>query len=77
MMLTDILVCVLTLFEVYGGLKGQKLVENKPKLAHVPPKFRKRNFGACILCLDIINEYISSYMIETDIEACFPICFGV
>ena len=51
MMLTDILVCVLTLVEVYGVLKGQKLVENKPKLADVPPKFRKRNFGASHIVL--------------------------
>ena len=47
-MVTDVLICVLTSLEVYGG---KKLVENKPKLAHFPWKSRKRNFGASQIVL--------------------------
>ena len=46
MMVTNVLICVLAFFEVYGGLQGQRLVDNKPKLPDHTPKSRKRNFDA-------------------------------
>ena len=59
----DIQICVLNSLEVYGGLHGQKVVKNKPKMV------------ARTFCRDIHHDYLWSYRIETDIIACVLICF--
>ena len=69
------------LFDLFWGTWGGWLwwAKNLLKIIQNPsPKnSEKATLVPRILCLDILNEYISSYMIETDIKACFPICFGV
>ena len=52
MMETDMPVCVLTCFGVYGDVQGQKLVKNKPKIAAFAPKSRKSNLVPRY-CVDI------------------------
>ena len=50
MMKTDMPVCVLTCFGVYGDVQGQKLVKNKPKIADFAPQIPKIQSGALVLC---------------------------
>ena len=50
-MISDILICVLTSFEIYGGLEGQNLVRNKPKQLILSQKFGKPILGAFYIVL--------------------------
>ena len=77
MMETDMPVCVLTCFGVYGGLQGQKLVKNKPKIADLAHQIPTIQSGASLLCWDIPNDYLWSYMMETDMPVCVLNCFRV
>ena len=45
-------VCVLTCFGVCGGVQGQNLVKNKPKIADFAP-----NPENLIWCLDIVLRH--------------------
>ena len=74
---TDVTVCVLTFLDVYIGFEDQKLVKNKQKIADFATKILNFNCVALILCWDISNDFIMSYMIETDVSVCVLIGLDV
>ena len=54
------------------------MVKNKQKIADfVPLKSWKFNSVALILCWDISNDFLMSYMIETDVSVCVLIGLDV
>ena len=54
------------------------MVKNKQKIADfTPPKSWKFNCVALILCWDISNDFLMSYMIETDVQVCVLICLDI
>ena len=75
---TDVPVCVLIGLDVYVGFQDQRLVKNKQKTADsVPLKSWKFNTVALILCWDTSNDFLMSYMVETDVPVCVLICLDV
>ena len=52
---TDMPLCVLTCFMVYGGLQGQKMIKNKPKIADFAPKSLKSNL-VHLYCAVIVDK---------------------
>ena len=77
MMETDVPVCVLICLDVYVSFQDPKLVKNKQKITDFTPKSWKFNCVALILCWDISNDFLMSYMIETDVPVCVLICLDV
>ena len=78
MMENDEPVSVLIYLDVYYGRQDRKLVKDKQKIADsVPLKSWKFNSVALILCWDISNDFLMSYMIETDVPVCVLICLDV
>ena len=67
---TDIQACILTCVRVHGDLQDLKLVKNKPIMPILAPSILNIQSGAAILSQDIFNDYLWSYMIETDMPAC-------
>ena len=74
---TDISVCFLTCLGVNGGLQGQKLVEDEPKLLILLRTIPNIQCGPSILCQDIFNDYNMTYIIETDMSVGVLNCFSV
>ena len=57
---------------------GQKIGKNVQKIAaFVTLIFWKFNSVVLILCWDISNDFLMSYMIETDVPLCVLICLDV
>ena len=78
MMETDEPVSVLICLEAYYGRQDRKLAKDKQKIADfVPLKSWKFNSVALILCWDISNDFLMSYMIETDVPVCVLTCLDV
>ena len=68
----------LTYYEVHGDIQGPHLVKKYPKyMLNLPTRILNIQFGASILCRDIFNDYLGSYMIETDMTVCILTCFRV
>ena len=66
------------LFRCLSWSAGQKIGKNVQKIAaFVPLKSWKFNSVALILCWDISNDFLMSYMIETDVPVCVLICVDV
>ena len=77
---TDVPVCVLICLDVYLGLQKQKLVTNKQKIANFAPSPQKiLEIPFCCLNFlpNISNDFLMSYMIETDVAVCVLICLDV
>ena len=74
---TDVPVCVLICLDVNVGFQDQILVKIRKKWPIWPPKFQKSILGALILCWDIANDSLRSYMIETDLPVCVLIFLDV
>ena len=77
MMEPDLPVCVLICYDVYLGLQKQKLVTNKQKIANFAPKILKIPFCCLNFLPNISNDFLMSYMIETDVAVCVLICLDV
>ena len=63
MVVADILKCLLTSFEVDGGLQCQRLFKNMPMIAILAPKTKNANLVPLLLCCSISNDYLGLYMI--------------
>ena len=74
---TDMPVYVLTCFRVYSDLQDKKLVKNMPKIQILSPWNRNHQSGSWILCWDIFNDHLCSYMIDTDMRECILSCVRV
>ena len=78
MMETDIPVCIVTCFGIYGGFQGQKLVKINQNITDFAPRNPKNS----IWCLNIVLRHpqwqsIVIYMMESDIPVCVLTCLGV
>ena len=63
---TDMQAYVLTCYRFYGYVKEENLVKNIPKIQTLAPLNPS---------LDLFNDYLLSYMIETDMPAYVLTCF--
>ena len=78
MMETDVPVCVSIGLDVEFGHQGHKLVKNKQKNSRFcPSKSWKFDSVALMLCWDISNYLLMSYMIETHVPVCVLICVDI
>ena len=70
MIKTNMSACFLAYYEVHGDIQGPNLVKNMPNMQILTTRILNIQIGASILCGDIFNDYLWSYMIETDMSAC-------
>ena len=69
--------CILSCVRIHGNLQGPNCGEKYAKYANFGSKNPDFSIWSLTIVQNIFNDYLWSYMIETDIPACVLTCFRV
>ena len=75
--LTDMRACILSYVRVAGDLQGPKCGEKYANYANFGSLNLEYSIWSLNIVQNIFNDYLWSYMIETDISACVLTCYRI